>query len=124
MLYKCYQLLLLLLLFIINNLRMTKVTRRYTLLSKRVTLYIYIYIPAHWLELRNSNPKTMGSIPWRGRIRNSCSVPPSQRTLVQTCLCLTPPPPPSCVRHTLNINVCAQKDPISICRKRLGTMVS
>ena len=31
-----------------------------------------------WLERRNSNPKTLGSIPWWGRVRGSFSVPPSQ----------------------------------------------
>ena len=29
---------------------------------------------ARRLESRNSNPKTLGSIPWRGRVRNSVSV--------------------------------------------------
>ena len=24
-----------------------------------------------WLDSQNSNPKTLGSIPWRGRVRNS-----------------------------------------------------
>ena len=40
-------------------------------------------------ESLNSNPKTLGSIHWRGMVMNSCSVPPSQ-TLVCICLCLTP----------------------------------
>ena len=38
-----------------------------------------------WLESRNSNPKTLGSIPWRGSVRNSVSVLPK--------LCLTHQPP-------------------------------
>ena len=33
---------------------------------------------AQWLEHRNSNPKTLGSIPWLGRVRGSISVSPSQ----------------------------------------------
>ena len=33
---------------------------------------------AQWLVRRNSNPKTLGSIPWRGRVRDSFSVSPSQ----------------------------------------------
>ena len=47
------------------------------------------------------------------------SIPcPSESTLVQTCLYL-PPLPPSCLQHTHNF--CAHvKDPIFICRKRVG----
>ena len=30
-----------------------------------------------WLERRNSNPKTLGSIPWRGRVRDNFSLLPS-----------------------------------------------
>ena len=47
------------------------------------------YDVAQWLESRNSNPKTLGSIPWRGGVTNSffCL---SESSLVQTCLCLTP----------------------------------
>ena len=45
---------------------------------------------AQWLESWNSNPKTLGSIPGRGRVNNSFSVPPSQ------LLCrLVPDHPPS-----------------------------
>ena len=36
---------------------------------------------AQWLEGRNSKPKTLGSIPRRGRVRNSFSVPPGQLSL-------------------------------------------
>ena len=36
---------------------------------------------AQWLVRRNSNPKTLGSIPWRCRVRSSFSVPPSQLLL-------------------------------------------
>ena len=47
---------------------------------------------------RNSNPKTLGSIPWRQGEGPSCfSIPPSQ-LFVQTCFCPTPHPP-SCVWH-------------------------
>ena len=38
-----------------------------------------------WLARLNSNPKTLGSIPWRGWVRDSVSVP-SESTRVQTCL--------------------------------------
>ena len=30
-----------------------------------------MYIIAQWLQRRNSNPKTLGSILWRGRVRGS-----------------------------------------------------
>ena len=43
---------------------------------------------AQWLERRNSNPKTLGSISWRGRVSSRFSVPPS-KSLLQTCLCKT-----------------------------------
>ena len=49
---------------------------------------------AQWLESQggggNSNPKTLGSIPWRDRVRY-CIVffCPSESTRVQICLCLT-----------------------------------
>ena len=33
---------------------------------------------AQWLERRNSNPKTLGSIPWRSKVRGTFSIPPSQ----------------------------------------------
>ena len=48
-----------------------------------------------WLERRNSNPKTLGSIPRRGRVSRQFFCP-SESTLGQTCLCLTP----SCVRRS------------------------
>ena len=41
-------------------------------------------------ERQNSNPKTLGSIPWRGRVRNSFSISNSQLYCVQACLCLIP----------------------------------
>ena len=40
-------------------------------------------------ERRNSNPKTLGSIPWRGEGERQFFYP-SEATLVQICLCLTP----------------------------------
>ena len=43
---------------------------------------------AQWLERQNSNLKTLGSTPWRGRVKDSFSIPPSP--LVQSCLCLIP----------------------------------
>ena len=68
---------------------------------------------AQWLESRNSNPKTLGSIPWQCRVRDSLS-PLSQLGLVQTCLCLIP----LCVYGTqIYAHV---TDPVSICRKRVG----
>ena len=33
---------------------------------------------AQSLEHQNSNPKTLGSTPWRGWVRDNFSVPPSQ----------------------------------------------
>ena len=45
---------------------------------------------AQWLERRNSNPKTHGSIPWRGRVGDSSGFYLSESTLVQTYFCLTP----------------------------------
>ena len=44
---------------------------------------------AQLLESRSSNPKTLGSIPWRDRVRSSFFCPP-ESTLEHTCLCLTP----------------------------------
>ena len=57
---------------------------------------------AQWVESRNSNPKTLGSIPWRGQgeLQFFC---PSEATLVQTCLCLTP-----LLVYDTNPNVCAR----------------
>ena len=46
------------------------------------------------LDSWNSNPKTLGSIPWRGRVRSSFSVPPSQ-----PCADLFVSDPRSCVWH-------------------------
>ena len=52
---------------------------------------------AQWLERRNSNPKTLGSIPRRGRVGGTFSVPPSQLLCRRVCACH--PPFPSCVRR-------------------------
>ena len=69
---------------------------------------------AQWLARRNSNSKTLGSIPWPGRVRDSCTgvfCCPDELAFVQTCLCLTPL---SCVR---NAHTCAHvKDPMSMVR--------
>ena len=67
---------------------------------------------AQWLESRNSNPKTLGSSPWR----DGNMFCPSESTLVQTCLRrLTP------IRVYGMDQICAHvKDQISICRKRVG----
>ena len=48
---------------------------------------------AQWLESRISSPKTVGSIPWRSRVRNSFSVPPSQ--ILCRLVCVWPPLPPT-----------------------------
>ena len=46
---------------------------------------------ARWLESRNSNPMTLGSIPWRGMQGEEQFFGPSdQSTLVHICLRLTP----------------------------------
>ena len=50
---------------------------------------------AQWLEHLSSNPKTLGSIPWRVRVRHSISVPLSQPLCRLVCVW----PPPSCVWH-------------------------
>ena len=44
---------------------------------------------AQWLERQTSNRKTLGSIPWLGRMRYSFSVPPSQ--LLCRLVCAWPP---------------------------------
>ena len=62
-----------------------------------------------------SNPKTLGSIPWRSRVRrNSFCVRPSQLL----CRRVGAWPPFVCSARTQN---CAHvKDPISICRNWVG----
>ena len=50
---------------------------------------------AQWLVSRNSNPKTMGSIPWWVEVGDSSSVPLSQLL----CTDLFVPDPPLCVWH-------------------------
>ena len=75
-----------------------------------------IYYIARWSESRNSNPKTLGLTPWRGRVRHSVSIPPSQLLCRLVWLCL--PPPLSPFVCTVRTQMCAHvKDPISICRK-------
>ena len=69
---------------------------------------------AQWLESRNSSPKTLGSILWQGRVRNSFFCP-SKSTLVQTSLCLTPFVCTACTQMCAHV-----QDPISIYRKRVG----
>ena len=64
------------------------------------------------LESWNSNPKTLGSIPWQCRVSNSFSV---ESTLVQTCLCLI-----HLHVYGTHPNLCDVKDAISICRKIVG----
>ena len=61
---------------------------------------------AQWSARRNSNLKTLGSIPCRGMEMDSICIPPSQLwcRLVRLCLTHHPPPPPQpppwCARHT------------------------
>ena len=56
--------------------------------STRVNIGV-VYI-AQWLEHQNSNLKNLSSIPWWGRVTTGVFFYPSESTLVQTCLCLTP----------------------------------
>ena len=61
---------------------------------------------AQWLERQSCNPKTLGSIPWRRRVRDSES----------TLVCAWPPfVCTACTQMCVHV-----KDPISICRKRVG----
>ena len=57
---------------------------------------------AQWLACRNSNPKTLGSIPCWGRVRCSFFCP-SESTLMQICLCMT-----SLRVYDTHLNVCAR----------------
>ena len=45
---------------------------------------------AQWVEHQNTKPKTLGSIPWSGRVRDSFSVNPSQILCRFNCFCPTP----------------------------------
>ena len=66
---------------------------------------------AQWLESLNYNPKTLGSIPWRGQdiVQLLCLF---ESTLVHY-LFVTP-----FVCMALTHNCAHVKDPLSICRKR------
>ena len=77
---------------------------------------------AQWLVRRNSYPKTLGSIPWRGKGRGQFfSVPQSQHLCRLVCACPPPPPPPLLRVYGTHPQICAHvKDFISICRKRVG----
>ena len=67
-----------------------------------------------WMESQILNPKTLGSILWRVRVRDSFSVPPSQ--LLYRLVCAWPHF--MCTTHT---QICVHiKDPISICCTRVG----
>ena len=71
---------------------------------------------AQWLQRRACNPKTMGSIPWRSRLRNIFFLSlPSQLSCRRVCV----PDPPSCVRHTC-IVVRTLKIPYPFHEKRVG----
>ena len=98
-----------------------------TLLTLFVCFWYNLYISFHTLLInqfyclkrrlsgRNSNPKTLGSIPGLGRLRDSFSIPPSQ-LLCRLCLCLTPL---SLYGTHPNLCLCAYLC-ISICCKRVG----
>ena len=71
-------------------------------------------VVAWWLEHRNSNPKTLGPIPWWGRVRTGFSIPPSQ--LLCRLVCAWP-----LFMCTTCTQICAHiKGSISICCKRAG----
>ena len=69
-------------------------------------------VVAQWLERQNSNPKTLGSIPWWGRVVDG-AVFLSLR--VNSCDFFFAWPPFVFTARTQNV-----KDPISICRKGVG----
>ena len=70
---------------------------------------------AQWFESRISNPKTLGSIPWRGKVSNSLSLSLRVNSRADSFL---PDPPLVCTTRT---GMCTHiKDPTSICRKRVG----
>ena len=76
---------------------------------------------AQWLERWNSNPKTLSSIPrgGGGGQGEGQFFPPSESTLVQTCLRLKPP-----FVCTARIQISAHvKNPLSICCKRVDLTV-
>ena len=60
-------------------------------------------VVAQWLENRNSNPKTLGSIPWRDMVRNSLFL----SLQVNSCADVFVPDPPLCVYGT-HPKVCAR----------------
>ena len=71
---------------------------------------------AQWLMRRNSNPKTLhGFDPLAGQGEKQSFCSPSESTLVQTCLCLTPLRLYGTHPHRAHV-----KDPMSMCRKRGG----
>ena len=73
---------------------------------------------AQWLKHRNSNPKSLGSIPWRSRVRDNFFLSlPSQLLCRLVCICLCPISFMCTARTSFFAHV---KDPISICRTRVG----
>ena len=61
-----------------------------------------------------SYPKTLGLIPWRGKVKNSFSVPPSR--LLCRLICAGP-----LFVCTACNQICVYvTDPVSVCRKRVG----
>ena len=71
------------------------------------------------VERRTSNPKSLGSIPWRSRVKDSCFL--SLRVNSGAHFFLSCPPPFVCTALT---QMCAHvKDPVSICRKRTDLTV-
>ena len=79
---------------------------------------------AQWLEHGKSNPKTVGSIHWRGRVRHRywfffSSIPPSQ--LLCRLVCALTPLRVYAARTQMCVHV---KDPISNYRKRVGLVAN
>ena len=89
---------------------------RHKYVLKRCSAIWYNYYIISAVRESEFNPKTLGSIPWRGRAKNRVFVfCPCESTLVQPCSCLTR----LRLRHAPNIRAHV-KYPISICRKRVG----
>ena len=96
-----------------------------TTMNKQIKLFSWVKSHCLGSEIRplisswdwnveNSYLKTLGSIPWRGRVWNGFSIPPSQ--LLCRFVCAWPP-----FLCTACTQICVHvKDPLSICRKRVS----
>ena len=58
----------------------------------------------HWLESWNSNPKTLGSIPWSGRVKGSVFVSLRVNSCADLYTCASAWPPFECMART---QICA-----------------